>query len=194
MRAATIGCVSVDSVDAVLAGGVARGDLAAFEVLVRRYQGRVLGFAVRVLGDRAEAEDVTQEVFATAWRRLDSLAEPAAVRTWLFRVAYRECLGVLRRRRTDPVGELPDFGVTPVGSGQAPRDPSAVAEVVAAVAALRLALRRLPEPQRVAWLLAEVDGLSYAQIALVVGASEESVRGRLARARVRLAEVMKVWR
>ncbi|GAA1331274.1 RNA polymerase sigma factor [Saccharothrix algeriensis] len=186
--------MSVEIADAALAGGVARGDLAAFEVLVRRYSGRVFGLAFRILNDRAEAEDVTQEVFATAWRRLDSLSDPAAVRTWLFRVAHRQCLGVLRRNRTDPVGDLPDTGATPVGLGQPPRDPSIVAETVAAVAALRLALRRLPEPQRAAWLLAEVDGLSYAQIALAVGASEESVRGRLARARVRLAEVMKVWR
>ncbi|RKT52052.1 RNA polymerase sigma factor [Saccharothrix australiensis] len=186
--------MSVESTDSALAGGVARGDLAAFEVLVRRYSGRVYGLAFRMLGDRAEAEDVTQEVFATAWRRLDSLCEPAAVRTWLFRVAHRQCLGVLRRNRTDPVGDLPDWGATPVGAGQGPRDPSLVAEAVAAVAALRLALRRLPAAQRVAWLLAEVDELSYAEIALVVGASEESVRGRLARARVRLAEVMKVWR
>ncbi|CCH27561.1 RNA polymerase sigma factor [Actinosynnema sp. NPDC047251] len=185
--------MSVEIADAALAGGVARGDLAAFEVLVRRYSGRVFGLAYRVLGDRAEAEDVTQEVFATAWRRLGSLTEPAAVRTWLFRVAYRECLGVLRRSRTDPVDELPDRA-TPVGLGQGPRDPSTVAETVAAVAALRSALRGLPAPQRAAWLLAEVDGLSYAEIASVVGATEESVRGRLARARVRLAEVMKVWR
>ncbi|MBW4719702.1 RNA polymerase sigma factor [Saccharothrix sp. SC076] len=180
--------------DAVLAGGVARGDLAAFEALVRRYSGRVFGLACRVLGDRAEAEDVTQEVFATAWRRLDSLTEPAAVRTWLFRVAYRQCLAVLRSCRTHPVGDLPDWGVTPVGVGQGPRDPSAVAETLAAVTALSQALRRLPEPQRAVWLLAVVDGLTYAEIALVVGASEESVRGRLARARVRLAEAMRVWR
>ncbi|MEU4801277.1 RNA polymerase sigma factor [Actinosynnema sp. NPDC023587] len=186
--------MSVEIADAALAGGVARGDLAAFEVLVRRYSKRVFGLAYRVLGDRAEAEDVTQEVFATAWRRLDSLTEPAAVRTWLFRVAYRQCLGVLRRSRTEPVGELPDRGATPVGLGQAPRDPSTVAETVAAVAALRAALRDLPGPQRAVWLLAEVDGLSYAEMAVVVGATEESVRGRLARARVRLAEVMKVWR
>jgi RNA polymerase sigma-70 factor, ECF subfamily len=185
--------VSVEIADAALAGGVARGDLAAFDALVRRYSARVHGLAFRMLGDRAEAEDVTQEVFATAWRRLGDLAEPAAVRTWLFRVAHRECLAVLRRRRTDPLAELP-CGAVPVGMGRPPRDPSLVAETVAAVAALRQALRRLPDAQRVAWLLAEVDGLSYAQIAAAVGTTEESVRGRLARARARLAEVMRVWR
>nr|BFF01732.1 hypothetical protein GCM10020241_34070 [Streptoalloteichus tenebrarius] len=73
-------------------------------------------------------------------------------------------------------------------------DPARVAEAGAGVEALRRALGGLPPPQRAVWLLAEVDGLSYAEIAEVVGASEQAVRGRLSRARTRLAEVMRPWR
>ncbi|SHE70382.1 RNA polymerase sigma factor [Streptoalloteichus hindustanus] len=182
--------------DATLATRAAHGDIVAFETLLRRHSDRVLGLALRTLGDRAESEDVTQEVFVIAWRRLGELAEPAAVRTWLFRIAHRRCLAVLRQRRdrrTDPVGTLPEPGGEAV-SGGAAADPARVAEASAGVAALRRALAGLPPPQRAVWLLAEVDGLSYAEIARVVGVSDQAVRGRLSRARASLAEAMRAWR
>ncbi|GAA3890912.1 RNA polymerase sigma factor [Saccharothrix violaceirubra] len=179
----------MDSPDAALADRVARGDALAFEQLVLRYSGRVFGVALRMLGDRCDAEDVTQEVFATAWNRLGELEEPAAVRTWLFRVAERRCLGILRARRCAAVGELPDSS-TPLCT-PAYRDPARVTETFAA---LTHALSALTEFQRVTWLLAEVHGLTYAQIAIAVGATEESVRGRLCRARSRLSDAMRNWR
>lgn len=178
--------------DATLAVRAADGDIAAFELLLRRYQNRVFGLALRMLADRAEAEDVTQEVFVTAWRQLGELTEPGAVRTWLFRIAHRQCLGVLRKRKsrkTEPTDTLPE-----TASANPATDPERAAQTGAGVEALRQALTGLPAPQRVVWLLAEVDGLSYAEIAKVVGASEQSVRGRLSRARGKLAEVMRAWR
>lgn len=187
----------VEIADAELVSCVVRGDRAAFEALVGRFSGRVLGLALRMLGDRADAEDVTQEVFVAAWRGLPELVEPAAVRTWLFRVAHRQCLVVLRRRagrRTEPAAELPDWGATPVGAGAVPSGPERSAEAVAALEALWRALRELPPAQRAVWLLAEVDGLSYAEVAVAVGTTEESVRGRLARARHQLAATMRAWR
>jgi RNA polymerase sigma-70 factor (ECF subfamily) len=184
--------------DADLASGVAAGDVAAFEALLRRYSDRVLGLAVRMLGDRAEAEDVTQEVFVIAWRRLAELEDAGAVRTWLFRVAHRRCLGILRKRRdrrTDPVDVLPDAGRSVAGGdATGSSDPQRVVLAGAGVDALRVALAALPAPQRSVWLLAEVDGLSYAEIGEVVGATEQAVRGRLSRARARLAEAMHAWR
>nr|WP_189221366.1 RNA polymerase sigma factor [Saccharothrix coeruleofusca] len=187
----------VEIADAELVSSAVRGDRAAFELLVDRFSGRVLGMALRMLGDRADAEDVTQEVFVTAWCGLSALTEPAAVRTWLFRVAHRQCLAVLRSRagrRTDPAAELPDWGATPVGAGVVPRDPERSAEALAALEALWRALRGLPPAQRAVWLLAELDGLSYAEIADALGTTEESVRGRLARARHQLAATMRAWR
>lgn len=187
-----------DLPDAVLAARTAAGDAAAFEALLRRYQDRVFGLALRMVCDRAEAEDVTQDTFVTAWRRMGELADPGAVRTWVFRIAHRECLAVLRRRRdrrTDPAPQVPD-GLLGIGVARptSASDPQRAAEVDAGVRALRLALGELPAPQRAVWLLAEVDGLSYAEIARVVGTSEHAVRGRLARARSRLAEVLRAWR
>ncbi|WP_189061814.1 RNA polymerase sigma factor [Longimycelium tulufanense] len=189
--------MTADVDDGTLAIRAADGDVAAFEMLLRRYSDRVFGLALRMVGDRGEAEDIAQEVFVTAWRRMAELADPGAVRTWLFRIAHRQCLGVLRRRRdrrTDPVEALPETAGTAVGVGTAAGDPARLAEAGAGVEALRRALAGLPPSQRAVWLLAEVDGLSYAEIAAVVGSSEQAVRGRLSRARARLAEVMRAWR
>lgn len=191
--------LAVDTEDAVLAVRAADGDVPAFELLVRRYSDRVFALALRMLADRGEAEDAAQEAFIKAWKSMDTLSEPAAVRTWIFRIAHHECLAVLRRRtsrRTDATDELPETGAQGVGSAQQdPRTlPERATESGEAVQALRVALTALPDNQRAVWLLAEVDALSYAEIASVVGTSEQAVRGRLSRARASLAVAMQEWR
>ncbi|MER2093120.1 MAG: sigma-70 family RNA polymerase sigma factor, partial [Saccharopolyspora rectivirgula] len=105
----------VELTDAVLAQRVAAGDANAFEHLVRRYSRELLGLAVRMLEDRAEAEDVVQDVLLTAWQRSAELSDPAALRAWLFQVARRRCLMVLRSRRsrrTELVAVLPERSTT----------------------------------------------------------------------------------
>ncbi|MGP4018404.1 RNA polymerase sigma factor [Saccharopolyspora sp. 5N708] len=186
----------MDPTDAVLATSIAAGDVDAFELLVRRYSDGVFGMALRMLGDRAEAEDVVQEVFVTVWRRAGGIAAPTALRPWLFQVARRRCLIVLRRRRThrtDPVGVVPEHRGA-VGAAVLTADPQRVVEADAGVLALRRALAGLPTRQRDVWLLAEIDGLSYLEIGERVGAGEQAVRGRLFRARASLADMMRAWR
>jgi len=195
----SIPALAVDADDAVLARRAADGDLPSFEFLVRRYSDRVFALALRMLGDRGEAEDATQEAFIKAWKAMDTLSEPAAVRTWLFRIAHHECLAVLRKRKsrsTTTVADIPEAHAVAVGSAQqdAQTQPERATESSHAADALRAALARLPDKQRAVWLLAEVDGLSYAEIGRVVGSSEQAVRGRLSRARATLAGVMQPWR
>lgn len=75
------------------------GDMAAYEQLVRRYQGPMYRLAVRMLSSKADAEDVVQEVFLTAWRRLGQLQQDAALVGWLYRMTTNRCLNVIRARR-----------------------------------------------------------------------------------------------
>lgn len=172
--------------DATLVGRATSGDHDAFEILLGRYTHRVFLMALRMLGSAADAEDVAQEVSVTAWRSLSDLSDPAAVRTWLFRVAHRQCLGVLRTRRH--YEQLDTNLPTTV------TDPQRVVEAVASFDALTAALAQLSNPQRRTWLLAEIHGLPHLEIARLSGGTEEAVRSRLARARGRLALAMRAWR
>lgn len=185
-----------DQTDDHLAVRIAGGDAAAFESLVRRHSAGMLAMALRMLGDRAEAEDVVQEAFATAWHRIEELVEPSALRTWLYQIARRRCLIVLRTRRirrTDPVWAVPEHRCA-VGSAMLVGEPQRVTEAAEGVVALRHALAALPGAQRDVWLLAEVDGLSHSEIGRRVGAGQQAVRRRLSRARANLAEVLSSWR
>nr|WP_273482749.1 RNA polymerase sigma factor [Kribbella italica] len=166
-------------------------DPAAFEMLVRRYQRRIYSLCLRMLnGASGEAEDVAQEVFLTAWRRLPEIQHDGAFGSWLYRTATNRCLTVLQRRK--PVDELDDHN-TPIDTG-ADADPARAVHNSEAMKALTLALAQLPPPQRACWLLREVHGRSYQEIAELVEATPTAVRGRIARARAELAEVMKPWR
>jgi RNA polymerase sigma-70 factor, ECF subfamily len=163
------------------------GDVRAFEELARRHQGALYRLAVRVMGDPAEAEDALQEALLDAWRRIGRFRGDSAFSTWMYRVVTNRCLGMLRRRRPVPVEQVAD-------TTAAPDDPERAAEVDASLEALGRALRELGDDQRVCWVLRELEGLGYAEIAEITGASEQAVRGRIHRARTRLAEVMREWR
>jgi RNA polymerase sigma-70 factor (ECF subfamily) len=174
--------------DATLVARARDGDVRAFEALVRRYQRRIYQLALRMTTSTADAEDITQEVFLTAWRRLPELREDAAVVGWLYRTATNRCLNLLRARR--PTTEI-DESTAP--STRPDDDPARGAQNAVQRAALAAALDELPAAQRAVWLLREVHGRSYDEIAQLVDTTPQAVRGRLARARVQLAERMQPW-
>jgi RNA polymerase sigma-70 factor, ECF subfamily len=165
------------------------GDTRAFETLVRRYQRPIYRLAVRMLNDSGEAEDVTQEVFVTAWRRLPDIHEDKAIRSWLFRIATNRCLNILRSRK--PIAPLYEDAI-PMANPAA--SPEARAEAHERLIALRVALDQLTAEQRACWLLREMEELSYAEIASILHTTPQAVRGRLARARAELGEAMISWR
>ena len=174
--------------DETLVARARDGDTRAFEALVRRYQGPIYRLAVRMLNDAGEAEDVTQEVFVTAWRRLPGIQEAKAVRAWLYRIATNRCLNILRARKpTAPLQEETMPTANPAAS------PEARAEAHERLVALRAALGQLTAEQRACWLLREVEELSYAEIAGILHITPPAVRGRLARARAELGEAMISW-
>lgn len=175
--------------DAMLVARSRDGDVRAYEQLVRRYQGPMYRLALRIVGSGGDAEDAVQDAFLTAWRRLGQLHDDGAFLGWLYRTTTNQCLIVLRKRRPHAETELDEH------ESVAPRTrPDRAVEVSAQLDALRAALRVLTPEQRACWVLRELRGRSYDEIAETIGTSQEAVRGRLARARAQLAEVMAPWR
>lgn len=176
--------------DGLLVARAAEGDDEAFAVLVHRHSGPLLALAYRMLGDMPDGEEAVQDAFVSAWRRLPEFRRAAAFRTWMFRIVTNRCLNVLRGRAPSvPLDAVPE-----PAAGDARGAPARAAENAAATEALDQALRDLPPSQRACWILRELHGLSYEEIAQVVGESEQTVRGRLFRARRSLVKEMASWR
>lgn len=183
-----LGTDRLDAVeDGILARRAADGDERAFAVLVRRHSGYLIAFATRLLGSRADADDCVQESLIVAWRRLPELRDPDRVRAWFSTIVARKATDRLRAR--PPVASLDD--VEPEATSPRP-DEAAVAS--SQLDMLRTVLDELPADQRTAWLLREVSGYSYDEIARELGVSATAVRGRLARARATVFERMQEWR
>jgi len=174
--------------DEVLAGRAADGDDRAFEVLVRRHAPYLRAFATRYLGSAADADDVVQDAFITAWRRLSDLEDLGRVRSWLSTIVARRATDLLRSRR--PAAPLDEDTALVSRLG----DPESGATVGDQLAALGRALAELPDDLRRAWLLREAAGSTYAEIATELDVPVATVRGRIARARAALLERMEDWR
>jgi RNA polymerase sigma-70 factor (ECF subfamily) len=173
-----------------------QGDTAAFEALLARHRSLALRLAARVLGrtaSPADAEDAVQDAFLSAWRRLPEFRGEASFSRWMCRIVTNRCLNLARSHRpTMPLeGVLDGAGEPAAASGQSPERR---AEAGAALLALRAALAALTPSQRACWLLAELHGLSYQEIATVVRSTPQAVRGRIFRARRDLAAAMRAWR
>lgn len=173
--------------DATLVVRAREGDITAFEVLVRRYQAPVYRIAVRILTDPGSAGDAAQEAFITAWRRLCDIKAEQAFAAWLYRITVTRALSAARARRP----QVPHEAVAGPDRSAGPEE-NALADGLGA--ALRCALNHLTPAQRACWILREMEGMSYAEVAAILGTTPGAVRGRLHRARPQLAEELKAWR
>jgi RNA polymerase sigma factor (sigma-70 family) len=159
-----------------------RGNQAAYEALVGRYQSRLLAFCRHMLGSREDAEDVLQEVFAAAFNAMIADERALNVRPWLYRIARNRSLNHLRRVQAIGVDSM-DVHLSENGTS--------AADKVHRREEFRLLVedvQGLPETQRTALLLREIDALSYDQIAEAMDTTIPSVKSLLVRARVSLAE------
>jgi len=173
--------------DELLAQRSADGDTVAFAVLVRRHGPYLRAFATRLTGSAADADDAVQEALITAWDALSSLEDLAKVRAWLTSIVSRKATDRIRRRK--PSSELDEQRMDDLGRG-----PEQRAIASSQLAALADVLAALPEGQRQCWVLKEVGGYSYDEIAAELGVAPAVVRGRLARARATVISEMEVWR
>src|SRR5436190_7117893 len=159
-----------------------RGQHGAFEALVQRYQSRLLAFCRHMLGATEDAEDVLQEVFAAAFNAMLADSRPINARPWLYRIARNRCLNHLRRPTAAGQDSMDIFerdgGISTADTVHKREE---FRQIVADV-------QDLPETQRTALLLREIDALSYDQIAEAMDTTVPSVKSLLVRARVSLAE------
>lgn len=163
------------------------GDNGAFSELVRRYQDRIYRFILRMIGSHDEALDLTQETLLKAYQGLATWHADALFKTWLFRIATNTTLDALRRRKVVLYVETDDFDdvVDIINAG-----PEDQAQDRQSFLALEAALDQIPHIYREALLLLELDGMSYKEIADILGVSTGTVKSRIARARSALLNIM----
>lgn len=161
------------------------GDVDAYEVLVRRHRGRIYRIALRMLGNSHDAEDVAQDVVIQVWTSLSGFVGASTFTTWLYRVVVNRCLNHIRQHRN----------TRPIVDGD--RAPAAGADDTAVarqrVAATMAAVAELPPDLRTVFVLQQLEGLSYREVAAITNLSESAVRGRLHRARVQLIGRLRSW-
>jgi RNA polymerase sigma-70 factor, ECF subfamily len=166
---------------ALLAAHVA-GDVDAFTLLVRRHRDRLWAVALRTMRDPDDAADALQDALLSAFRNAAAYRGDAAVTTWLHRVVVNACLDRMRRRAARPAAPLGDTDVP------TPRDDHAALESRLDVWA---ALARLPETQRVAIVLVDLQDLSVTEAATLLGVAEGTVKSRCSRGRLALAQLLR---
>ena len=166
------------------------GDLSAFNELVVEYQSLVYNLCYRMLGQTGAAEDATQEAFIAAWRNMSTFRGDV-FRPWLLRIAANLCRDELRRRGRRPSSSLDnalEAGVPePQDDDPTPDDSALTSELRGR---LQTALQQLPDDQRTAIILCDIEGLDYGEIATVMGTSLGTVKSRIARARLKMRELM----
>ncbi len=169
--------------DLALAERCRQGELGAFEELYRTHSGRLYSVALRMVSNPADADDLLQEIFLSAHRKLESFRGESSLGTWLYRLAVNLCLDYLRSRSgraiqvTDPLDDesgFPDAG----GRG--------LAEQTVTRMDLERALAQLPVGCRTAFVLHDVEGLEHREVGEIMGIAEGTSKSQVHKARLRL--------
>lgn len=175
-----------------------RGELGAFEEIYRAHSAKLFGLVERMVGNPADAEDLLQEVFLSAYRKLEGFRGESALGTWLYRLATNHCLDHLRSRAakagqlTDSIDDEADFAPSALrrarlsmsaGSG-------AIAEQTVAKMDLERALAHLPHGCRAAFLLHDVEGLEHREVADALGIAEGTSKSQVHKARLKLRALL----
>jgi RNA polymerase sigma-70 factor (ECF subfamily) len=176
--------------DSILVRLACQGRRAAAEELIRRYQDRIYTLAYGYLHDPEEALDITQEIFVRMVEGLPRFREQANFYTWLYRIAVNRCIDRCRQTRQQPSpASLEDFETDQAAEmteTRAGHCPQAALEARELRDQIQAAIAALPEAFRMIVILADIEGLSYAEIAPIVGCPVNTVKTRLHRGRLAL--------
>jgi RNA polymerase sigma-70 factor (ECF subfamily) len=163
---------------------VSKADVPAFEELYRQHSSRLFNLAWRMCGTRADAEDLLQEIFLLAYRKLPEFRGDSNVGTWLYRLAMNRCLDHLKSRQTRASGVTTalDEEVIP---GSKPAADGGLTRVD-----LERAIARLPDGARAAFVLHDVEGFQHHEIASILGISEGTSKSQVHKARLKLRALL----
>src|SRR5262245_31990213 len=181
---------SVDSTEvAALVRRTLGGDTAAFEQLIVRYERRVFTLSLKLLGSTDDAQDAAQEVFLRVFKYIHRFDPAKPIEPWLMQVTVNVCRNIGRTRQrcwnTFPETVDPDSAVT-----HPSRDPHGCLASKQQRQLLWKALDTLPEKERLAVILRDIDGFDTSEVAQILGSSETTVRSQVSRARVRMKEAL----
>ncbi len=171
-----------------------KGDISAFNQLVRQYQTLVYRTAFRVLGESASAEDATQDAFVSAFKHIRGY-RGGSFKAWLLRIVTNACYDQLRVKQRRPTASLDALLIDPDDPAPgvdraAPESPHEFAERQELGDAIQRGLATLPTEQRVALVLTDIEGFSYDEVAEATGTNLGTVKSRLSRARAALRDFL----
>ncbi|MBV9959944.1 MAG: sigma-70 family RNA polymerase sigma factor [Acidobacteria bacterium] len=170
-----------------LVSRAAKGDMAAFEEIHRRYRRFVYAAALRMTGNPADAEDLAQESFIVLMQKIGSFRGEAAFTTWLYRLTVNQVLMYLRRRKCRPEDQTSDGNMPEYRSGGAGTvNSSAVLDRLA----IERAVGALPPGYRSAFILYDVEGYQHKEIARIMGCEIGTAKSQLHRARAKLRRLL----
>jgi RNA polymerase sigma-70 factor, ECF subfamily len=173
--------------DLELAKRCRNGDADAFEELYRQHAGRLFNLTSRMMASPQEAEDLLQEVFLHAYRKLGSFRGDSSLATWLYRLGMNQCLDHLRGRhaRMNQTTDSLDADAAAEPAAPTPATPIAVNRID-----LERAIGRLPEGCRAAFLLHDVEGFEHNEVAAILGVSEGTSKSQVHKARMKLRAML----
>jgi len=172
----------VKSADLELVERIRGGDGSAFEALYRQHATRLYNLASRMTGAKGEADDLLQDIFLLAYRKIGSFRGESSLGTWLYRLAMNHCLDVLRNRHTrmgQHTDSLDEPDAMPVAS------PVPILSAVSRID-LERAIASLPPACRAAFLLHDVEGFGHQEVGTMLGVSEGTSKSQVHKARMRI--------
>ena len=164
------------------------GDLDAFEQIVALHERRVFALALRLIGSVEDAKDATQEVFIRLHRKMEQIDSDRGVGPWLYSVTVNACRDIGRERQRSRL--VPMENLSSIAPATPDTNPEGLYADRQREEHLRTVLRRLPEKERAALLLREMEGLTTEEVARILGSSEAMVRSQICTARMKLRKLL----